>query len=534
MASLSSRLDALRPKIEELMRLGGTPGLILGVMHQGNQVYNASYGYRDAEQGLPLNDETILPVCSLTKAVTAAAVGVLVDEKKTAWDTLVKDALPSLNIKDETLQNQMTIADLLCHRSGMSWADNLIIGTDNNVLIGEEDSMTYLNSQTRLLPFRAQFAYSNLAYELAGKVVESHSNESYSDFVQSRIFDPLGMTRTYLKTPPADLDNVGKCYNALDNGTFVPITSVKAGDDGLGAPFGGMRTCIRDLMKLYKAFMQGFNHQIATGNTVTEGLPLKQVAQLMSAHVPMDQPSKNEASYGFGWARVQLPGKMGQIGMNPGLMRDGMPIVGKGVPPRLVLFHQGSLPGALCLTMLLPDTESAIVITSNALSLNDVPDWVGQMVLEEFLEVPASERNDYLAAAMTSLKMNLRWYPYLVRDLQRAQKKGTSPRELGAYAGTYWDSLHIFKIIVTVEEDNRLYWALQGLETEKFVLTHYEDDIFTWLQPRNELSRRGRWVGADQGPSFWKVEFKAGPDGKPDRLYWVHDNGVPAVEYKKE
>jgi hypothetical protein len=128
---------------------------------------------------------------------------------------------------------------------------------------------------------------------------------------------------------------------------------------------------------------------------------------------------------------------------------------------------------------------------------------------------------------------NLQWYPNLVQELQKARKNGTSPRDLSSYAGTYWDRLHLVKVVVTVE-DNNLYWALQGLKSEKFRLTHYEDDIFTWLQPRNELSRRGRWVGTDQGPSFWKVEFKAGQDGKPDRLYWVHDNDVPADEYRKE
>lgn len=374
MKSLTSRLDALRPKIEELMRIGGTPGLSLGVMDQGTQVYFASYGYRDVEQRLPPNEETILPVCSLTKAVTSAALGILVDENKASWDTLVKDALPSLDIGDETPQNQMTIADLLCHRSGMSWGDNLLIGTDNNIIVSGKDSMAYLNSQTRILPFRGQFAYNNLAYELAGKVIDSLSKESFFGFIQSRIFDPLGMTRTFLKTPPLDLDNVGKCCNALDDGTFAPIICVKVGDDWLGAPHAGMRACVKDLMKLYKAFMKGFNHQISTGKTSTEGLPLKQVAQLMSAKIFMDQSSRNEASYGLGWARVQLPERMGQIGINPDLMPHGMPIVGKGVPSRLVIFHQGSLPGALSLTMLLPDTKSAIVITSNALALNDVPD----------------------------------------------------------------------------------------------------------------------------------------------------------------
>lgn len=392
--------------------------------------------------------------------------------------------------------------------------------------------MPYLNSQTRLLPFRGQFAYNNLAFELAAKVIESLSHESYFDFVQSRIFDPLGMTRTFLKTPPSDLDDIGKCYNALDDGTSAPITCTKSGDGWFGTS-ASMRSCVGDLMKLYKAFMTAFNHQFATGKTSTDGLPLEQVAQLMSAKMCMGQPSRNEASYGFGWGRVQLPGRMGQLGINPGLMPDGMPIAGKGVAPRLVLFHQGSLPGALSLNMLLPDTESAIVISSNALALNDVPDWVGQLVLEELLEVPESERNDYIAAAKASAAVNLKWHPNLVKELQGAQKNGTSPRKLETYIGTYWDPVHIFKIVVTVE-NGELHWALQGLESEKFRLTHYEDDVFTWLQPRNELSRRGRWVGPDQGPSFWKVEFKVGEEGVPDRLFWVHDNDVPAVEYRKQ
>ncbi|KAI1178439.1 putative D-aminoacylase [Nemania sp. FL0916] len=533
MADFGIRLDALRPKIEEIMRIGGTPGLSLGVMHQGERVYYASYGYSDVDQGVKPTDETILPVCSLTKAVTSAAMGILVEEKKATWNTLVKNVLPSLNINDEVLQNHMTIADLLSHRSGLAWGDNLFIGTENNVLVSERDSMAYLNSQTRLLPFRGQFAYNNLAFEIAGKVIESLSQQSYFDFIQSRIFDPLGMTRTYLKTPPSHLHNVGKCYNALDDGNSVPVPCVKFGDAWFGAPHAGMRSCVSDLMKLYRAFMKGFNDQLASERTSTEGLPLKQVNHLMSAKTIMSQPSRNEASYGFGWARVQLPGRMGQIGINPDLMLDGMPVVGKGVTPRLVIFHQGSGPGALACAILLPDTDSAIVILSNALSLNDVPDWVGQLVLEEFLEVPEPKRNDYITASKTSAAESLKWYPNLVKELQQTRTNGTSPRKLEDYVGTYWDHHHIFKIVVTVENDE-LYWSLQGLDSEKFLLLHYEYDIFTWLQPRNGLSRRGRWVGPDQGPEFWKVEFKVSEDDKPHSLFWVHDNGVPADEYRKE
>nr|ODN96907.1 hypothetical protein L204_03619 [Cryptococcus depauperatus CBS 7855] len=95
------------------------PSLQLRIHHR-NPVYFASYGYRDVEQSLPPTEETVLPVCSMTKAVTSAAIGILVEEKKARWDMLVKDALPSFDINDEILQHHMTLSDLLCHRSGMA------------------------------------------------------------------------------------------------------------------------------------------------------------------------------------------------------------------------------------------------------------------------------------------------------------------------------------------------------------------------------------------------------------------------------
>nr|POE77996.1 hypothetical protein CFP56_09637 [Quercus suber] len=224
---------------------------------------------------------------------------------------------------------------------------------------------------------------------------------------------------------------------------------------------------------------------------------------------------------------------MGQIGINPNLMPEGMPSVGKDIPSQLILFHQGSLPGALAIVMLLPATESAIVILTNTLALNDVPDWVGQLVLEELLNVPKNERNDYVAAARVSASENLEWYPRLSKQLSDTQQKGTLPRRLDDCIGMYWDAAHVFKIVVDADGKS-LYWAFQGLESEKFRLTHYEHDTFTWLQPRNELSRPRRWVGTDQGLLYWKIQFHMDPSGEVVRLSWVHDTGVPAVDYWKE
>ena len=515
------------------MRIGGTPGLSLGVVTNGKPVYHRNYGYRDLEATLPVTEDIIFPTGSLTKALTAASIAILVDEKKATWDTLVKDVLPTFQSKDETLQSCLTLTDILCHRHGMARGDNLVMGTDSNILVSGQNAMRYINNQSRSLPFRGQFTYSNTAYDLAGKVIESLSGQSYRDFVKSRILEPLGMDRSFLQTPPPGTPNVSECYNALDDSSTAPISCPKAGDNGYMGSTAGLRSCVNDLMKLYAAFVTSLNEQPSPGDKATLESPLKQVTELMFAKVPLDPLSSNETSYALGWARVQLPGQMGHIGLNPDLLPTGMPVIGREIPPELVLFHQGSMPGVLSSAILLPRTESAIVVLTNSLALTDVADWVGQLVLEELLGVPEPARPDLIRFAEMTIEQNLQWYPSTIKQLEEERVHGTSPKDLRQFVGTHWDDVRVFKIVVTLE-DGILYWAFQGLDTEKFPLTHYANDTFTWIQPRNGLSRRGRWVGVDQVAAFWKVEFSDKEAGVVDRLYWAHDDDVLPTEFRKD
>lgn len=177
---------------------------------------------------------------------------------------------------------------------------------------------------------------------------------------------------------------------------------------------------------------------------------------------------------------------------------------------------------------LLPEIETAVVVLTNSLALNDAADWIGQLVIEELLEVSSDLKNDFVTLAEVTVAQNLKWYTWVLDELEKGQKSGTFPKALEEYVGTYWDDLHVVKIEVTLS-DKTLYWLIQGLETERFELKHYQDDIFTWLQPRNDLSKRGRWVGSDQDAAFWKVEFKANESGKIDKLVWAHDGGVPPL-----
>lgn len=517
------------------MKLGGTPGVSISVVTKGQPIYHANYGVRDLKKSLPVTQNTIFPVASLAKGVSAASMGILVDEEVVSWQTLAQDAIPSFASRDEILQNRTTLADLFSHRSGMSSCGNLVGGCEGNVLIGKDDCMRVANDQVLVPEHLGSFAYNSTAYDLCGEAIEILSATFVEDFVQTRIFKPLGMQRTFLTTPPASLDDVTKSYNALDDGTPFQIPSAKIGEGGVGAASGGLRSCTSDLVKLYSAFVRSFNHQFETGQTSTPGSPLKQLTHLMSARVPILPTSRNETSYGLGWARVQLPNTLGHLGLNGRLMPDKMPIVGNGAPSQLVLYHQGTLPGALAVVLLLPESESVILVLSNCLSLTDVPDWISQMILEEILAVPASERVDFLKYAQASITINLEWYDAIVQGLEHGIPEHIEPhKSLSAYVGTYVDDSGVFRNVVTLE-NGKLYWAFQGLESEKFVLKHYNGDTFTWLQPRNDLSRRGRWVlGNDRDSSFWKAEFREDEGGNLTRLLWKHDPCLCPIEYLKQ
>lgn len=197
------------------MSIAGTPGVSIGVTIKDKPAYYTSHGYRDVDQKLPVTKDTIFPLCPLTKAFTAAALGLLVDDGKLSWDSLIKDVLPFFQSTDPILHNHTTITDILCHRTGMGWGDNLILGTDGNVLLKSENVMKYINSRQLISPFRARFDYNNLHYELAGKTIEHVSGQSYFSFVRSRLLKPLGLNRTWFQTPSHDVEDVSVCYNIL-------------------------------------------------------------------------------------------------------------------------------------------------------------------------------------------------------------------------------------------------------------------------------------------------------------------------------
>ncbi|KAF2826779.1 hypothetical protein CC86DRAFT_406032 [Ophiobolus disseminans] len=248
------------------------------------------------------------------------------------------------------------------------------------------------------------------------------------------------MTRTGTNHFFTGLENVSNAYGVLSADSPVRIGDTQIGDDTVGGPGGGVRSTLNDMLKLSKAWLHAARHQFTNHVTSIPDSPLEQVAHIMSSHVPLPSPSYHETSYALGFARTQLPGPLGAIGLNAPLLPGpagsprGFPLVGKGADSQLVVYQQGSNPGVLTVYILLPESQSVVVVLTNTLALVDTADWVGQMLLEAVLDTPG--KNDHLRITKDTVESALGWYAPMYNQL-RLNRVHAPPRNLQAYTGVY-------------------------------------------------------------------------------------------------
>lgn len=214
MDALRNRLTSLRPAIEDILARTGTAGLTYGIIYRDDVMHTENFGYSDVEQKVPVDEETIFQVASLTKNMVAALVGMLVNEDKLRWDQPINEILPDWNVQDSTVRNQTTIVDCLAHRTGLQM-NNYWLASNNNIIIPPEKSIDLINGLKAVKPFRGQFQYNNLGYEIASHATKELTGSPWNELLQSRILDPLQMKRTGTNQNFAGPDNVSKAYGAL-------------------------------------------------------------------------------------------------------------------------------------------------------------------------------------------------------------------------------------------------------------------------------------------------------------------------------
>jgi CubicO group peptidase (beta-lactamase class C family) len=182
-------IDEIMPHAMEAWKV---PGLALAIVKDGRVVYAKGFGYGDIEKKLPVDENTIFGCGSTSKAFTAALVATLVTEGKLNWDDKVIDHLPEFQMYDPYVTREITVRDLLCHRSGLPEADFVWLSSS----FTRDDIVHKIRFIKPSSGFRSQFIYHNLMITVAGQLVARVTGKSWDENIKERIFGPLGMTRS--------------------------------------------------------------------------------------------------------------------------------------------------------------------------------------------------------------------------------------------------------------------------------------------------------------------------------------------------
>lgn len=327
-------IDKLAARIQQRFEV---PGLAVAIVKDGKVLFAKGYGVRVAGKPETVDADTLFGIGSNTKAFTVAALAMLVDEGKLRWDDKVIDHLPAFRLYDPYVTREITVRDLLTHRSGLG------LGSGDLMLFPATDfTRAEVIHNLRYLPpassFRSKFAYDNLLYIVAGDLVPAITGVSWESFVQTRILDRLGTgcASTFSTIPPG---RAVAFPHAVVDGKLTVVTP----DPSTAYDPAGSIECNASGMAKWMAA------QLADGR-MPDGPPLFSKAQ----HDQMWTPQTIVAS---------LPASAGVTGTH--FRNYGLGWFIEDYQGQLRISHTGGLIGMVSAVTLLPEQKVGIVVLSN-------------------------------------------------------------------------------------------------------------------------------------------------------------------------
>ncbi|MEP7322214.1 MAG: serine hydrolase [Saprospiraceae bacterium] len=318
------------------MPLWHTTGLSVGIVKDGKVIFKKGYGVTNINTKQPFETNTIAYCASTTKAMTAVCMAILIDEGKVKWDDKLKDVLPEFRMLDPNMENEITVRDLFRHNAGFGNADNLwLYGYSSKEIVKR---MRFLKPAYSM---RSSFIYQNLMYVVAGEVIEKISGIPWHQFIQTRLFTPLGMQHTY--TIDKEIKNESSVMTPHFFYGDTSVQAIQALDFGGYDPAGSVVSCADDITK-WMQFLQ--DSSMINGKRLLKAGTFAELFKPQSFVTPEEfYPTKDLTkphwmTYGLGWFQQDYRGRMFQ-------------------------FHTGSLDGAVAIHGFMPEEKFSIYIFGN-------------------------------------------------------------------------------------------------------------------------------------------------------------------------
>lgn len=384
------------------------PGIAVAVVKDGEVVLAKGYGVRKLGEPARVDENTLFGIASISKAFTAASIAMLVDEGKLRWDDRVIDYMPSFQLSDPYATREMTVRDLLCHRSGLpAYGGDLLSFAYNRPRSEILRRLRYLKPSTS---FRNRYAYQNNMFLAAGELVPILTGKSWDDFVAERIFRKLGMAASSTRfsslasqpnkvTPHARIP--------LNTGTLRPV--IWQNVDGIG-PAASINSNVKDMAQWMKAQLAGGEYE--GGRLFSEAAQRQMWSPQMV--LPAGGPPRGKtprskfAAYGLGWSISEYRG-------------------------RKVVSHGGALTGMFSRLMLVPEEKLGVVVLTN--SETGIGPALAYRVVDVFLGGPA---DDWTAAYVEQAREAETRAADRVAKQEALRNKASKPSlSLAGYSGSF-------------------------------------------------------------------------------------------------
>lgn len=453
METFFSRVDDIA---QSMLAAWDVPGASVSITKDDEQVYARGFGNREQGKISLVDEHSIFAIGSVTKAFTATAVGLLVQENRLAWDDKVLKYLPGFQLYDPLDTREITVRDLLCHRSGLGTYHGDFMG------YGSHYTREQLLERVRFIPpafrLRTGYGYANLMYVAAGEVIRTITGQTWEEFVQQRLIEPLGMRRTFTNIEALEeVDNIAQPHE-IHYGRLVKIPYLR---DAYG-PAGSIFSCTADLSRWLR--FQLNQGRVGEVQLLKEDILAEIHSPQVLLTIPPDQkkllPRRHFQTYGLGWSLSDYAG-------------------------RLVVMHTGGVDGMLSLAAFVPEERLGVAILTNRLP-NSMFVALFRFILDEVMGFHDRDwQADYLELDRKADERKNE----AMKKLEEAHLEGTHPSlSLECYSGTYTNSIY-GEVTVTCQDD-RLTLHLGAHPGVHGPLEHWHLDTFYthWSTPSLEQS----------------------------------------------
>ena len=463
-ALTQAALEGFEPWLLDAMNKWVVPGMAIGIVRNGQVVFARGFGLRDVESGAPVDENTLFAIGSSTKAFTAFDVGLLVDDGKLDFDAPVRRWLPGLRLADPVATEELSIKDMLSHRTGLPRHDAVWY---NNAELTPDKLFERLEYFEPNKGFRETWQYNNLMFATAGHLVAQVSGKSWEDFTRARILEPLGMTSTTFSVTLSEAaPNHATPYREEEKkAKRIPFRNI----DNIG-PAGSINSNVTDMVKWVQLQLAGGSWQ---------GKQIIQKATLVTMHTPQmvmaapSDPMIGPSSYGLAWMLDTYRG-------------------------HFRVRHGGNIDGFSALVALFPYDSVGVVALSNK-NGSSVPEFVVRQIADRLFGL---EPRDWSGEALERARKAEETQEENRPKPERVE--GTNPsRPVADFVGDYEHPGYGIMAVRAV--------AGGTLEMEynhiKAPLEHWHYDVFNALRNPDDPSLENT-----------KIQFLSGFDGAVESL----------------